>query len=91
MNWDSGLGFDRWHQGKKFGLVQEALIGLASSDSLLPNPQYGRWAKTMLDNGFDFYPRLVRAREGRDRRSRVLFGVHAVPQGDGSARLAWRA
>ena len=30
MNWDSGLGFDRWHQGKKFGLTQEALIGVAT-------------------------------------------------------------
>ena len=39
MNWDSGLGFERWHQGKKLGLTQEALVGLASSDSLLPGKQ----------------------------------------------------
>ena len=42
MNWDSGLGFNRWHQGKKLGLTQEALVGLASSDSLLPGAQVGR-------------------------------------------------
>ena len=27
LNWDSGLGFARWHQGKKLGLAQLALIG----------------------------------------------------------------
>ena len=41
MNWDSGLGFNRWHQGKKLGLTQEALVGLASSDTLLPERQVG--------------------------------------------------
>ena len=30
MNWDSGLGFQRWHQAKKLGLTQQALIGIAS-------------------------------------------------------------
>src|SRR4051812_7606994 len=55
MNWDSGLGFERWHQGKKLGLTQEALIGLASSDTLLPGKEWGQWSKSMLDNGFDFY------------------------------------
>src|SRR3954452_21243719 len=37
MNWDTGLGFDRWHFAKKFGLAQEALIGFATSDALLPS------------------------------------------------------
>jgi hypothetical protein len=86
MNWDSGLGFERWHQAKKFGLVQEALVGLASSDSLLPSKQYGQWAKTMLDNGFDFWARES-ARSKNGMPDGVLFGVHAVPQGEGSARL----
>ena len=36
MNWDSGLGFERWHQAKKLGLTQQALIGMASTPSLLP-------------------------------------------------------
>jgi hypothetical protein len=87
LNWDTGLGFERWHPGKKFGLVQEALIGLASSDSLLPDAAYGRWAKTMLDNGFDFWSRES-ARSKGGIPDAVLFGVHVVPQGKGSARLA---
>ena len=87
MNWDSGLGFNRWHQGKKLGLTQEALVGLASSDTLLPSAKWGQWAKSMLDNGFDFYSRLSqRSKDGLV--DPVLFDVTEVPQGVGSARLA---
>ena len=87
MNWDSGLGFERWHQGKKLGLTQEALIGLASSDTLLPGKQWGQWSKSMLDNGFDFYSRLV-ARSKNGLPDPVLFNVTQVPQGPSSAYLA---
>ena len=72
MNWDSGLGFERWHQGKKLGLTQEALIGLASSDTLLPGKQWGQWSKSMLDNGFDFYSRLAARSENGLRRPRAV-------------------
>src|SRR4051794_40057838 len=87
MNWDSGLGFQRWHQGKKLGLTQEALIGLASSDTLLPGKEWGQWSKSMLDNGFDFYSRLA-ARTESGLVDPVLFDVNVVPQGIGSAYLA---
>jgi hypothetical protein len=87
MNWDSGLGFERWHQAKKLGLTQEALVGLASSDTLLPSKQYGQWAKSMLDNGFDFYSRLSdRSKNGLV--DPVLFDVNVVPQASSSAYLA---
>jgi hypothetical protein len=86
LNWDSGLGFRRWHQAKKLGLAQEALVGLAASRSLLPSPRWGAWAKTFLDRSLAFYDRLV----ARDDAipAPVLFGVHVVPQGLGSALLA---
>jgi hypothetical protein len=87
MNWDSGLGFARWHQGKKLGLTQEALIGLASSDTLLPGEQWGQWSKSMLDNGFDFYARLA-ARSKNGLPDPVLFNLTQVPQGPSSAYLA---
>src|SRR3954454_21171401 len=87
MNWDSGLGFQRWHQGKKLGLTQEALIGLASSDTLLPGKEWGQWSKSMLDNGFDFYSRLA-ARTESGLADPVLFYVNVVPQGIGSAYSA---
>jgi hypothetical protein len=87
MNWDSGLGFQRWHQGKKLGLTQEALVGLASSNSLLPGKQWGEWSKSMLDNGFDFYERLA-SRAPNGLVDPVLFDVNEVPQGPSSAYLA---
>ena len=88
MNWDSGLGFQRWHQGKKLGLTQEALVGLAStSGTLLPNEQYRRWAKTMLDRGLGFYDRLA-ARAHGGVPDPVFFDLTKVPQGPGSAYLA---
>ena len=87
MNWDSGLGFDRWHQAKKLGLTQEALVGLASSDSLLPGKQWGPWAKSMLDSGFDFYDARGCPRARRRPRP-ACSSTSTVPQGDGSARLA---
>ena len=87
MNWDSGLGFNRWHQAKKLGLTQEALVGLASSDSLLPGKQWGQWSKAMLDSGFDFYERLAE-RSPDGLVDGVLFNVTKVPQGASSARLA---
>jgi hypothetical protein len=88
MNWDSGLGFDRWHQGKKFGLTQEALIGVATgAQSLLPGAEWARYSKYMLDRGFDFYTRAAeRSRDGVPEP--LFFDVDTVPQGVGSARLA---
>jgi hypothetical protein len=86
LNWDSGLGFRRWHQAKKLGLAQEALVGLAASPSLLPSPRWGAWAKTFLNRSLAFYDRLV-ARDDAVPAG-VLFGVHVVPQGLGSALLA---
>jgi hypothetical protein len=86
LNWDSGLGFGRWHQAKKLGLTQEALVGLAASDSLLPSPRWGRWAEQMLDRSLAFYDRLAERVDGIP--DAVLFGVHVVPQGFSSARLA---
>ena len=86
MNWDSGLGFNRWHQAKKLGLTQQALIGVASARSLQPGAQWGRWAKYMLDRGFEFYDRTA-TRDG-GIADPLFFNVHAVPQDAASARLA---
>ncbi len=86
MNWDSGLGFERWHQAKKLGLTQQALIGMASTPSLLPGRRWAAWAKDILDRGLGWYDALA-AREGGIPEP-VFFGVTKVPQGVGSARLA---
>jgi hypothetical protein len=86
LNWDTGLGFDRWHQAKKLGLVQEALIGLAQDDTLGLDAKTKHWAKAMLDRGLQLYERTAQ-REGGIPAG-VFFGVHVVPQGPSSARLA---
>ena len=86
MNWDSGLGFYRWHQRKKMGLAQQALIGIAAQPELQPGREWGAWAKWMLDRGLLGYASLV----ARERRipAPLAFGVDVVPQTKGTAYLA---
>jgi hypothetical protein len=86
MNWDTGFGFRRWHQAKKLGLSQQALLGIATAPSLAPHPSAPAWAKWMLDRGFEFYERQL-ARNGDDPPG-LFFGVDVVPQPTESARLA---
>ena len=86
MNWDSGLGFERWHQAKKLGLAQQALIGIAQTPQLQPGREWGRWAKWMLDRGLRFYEGLPVQEAGLP--DPVFFQLFTVPQTVGSARLA---
>ena len=86
LNWDSGLGFERWHQAKKLGLAQQALIGIAQVRELQPSRAWGRWAKWMLDRGLQFYERLPVEAGGLP--DPVFFKLFTVPQSIGSARLA---
>jgi hypothetical protein len=85
VNWDTGFGFRRWHQAKKFGLSQQALIGIATAPGLAPHRDAPAWAKWMLDRGFAFYERRLADDPGPGG---LFFGVHAVPQDLASARLA---
>ena len=86
LNWDTGLGFHRWHQAKKLGLAQLALIGIAQARRLQPGSRWGAWAKWMLDRGLRFYERLPAGEGGLP--DPVLFKLFTVPQSVGSARLA---
>src|SRR3712207_2541470 len=84
VNWDTGFGFRRWHQAKKLGLSQQALIGIAGAPGLAPHPDAPAWAKWMLDRGFAFYERqLARWRGGAVPG--LFFGVDVVPQEGNSA------
>ena len=86
MNWDSGLGFDRWHQGKKLGLTLQALIAIASTESVQPSKAWGGYAKSMFDAGLETYERWGERAGGL--APAVFFGLTKVPQGAASARLA---
>jgi hypothetical protein len=59
LNWDTGMGFARWHQAKKLGLAQAALLAIALAPAFQPTQTHGRWAKALLDRGFAFFDRLV--------------------------------
>ena len=78
VNWDTGFGFRRWHQAKKLGLSQQALIGIATAPQLAPRPDAPAWANWMLRRGFEFYERQLE-RSG-DTPPALFFGVHAEPQ-----------
>jgi hypothetical protein len=64
LNWDTGFGFGRWHQTKKIGLAQQALIGIAMGGRLSPSPQEAAWAKHLLERGFELYERRLPPDEG---------------------------
>ncbi len=82
LNWDTGLGFKRWHQGKKLGLSQAALLGIAVCPELTPR---GPWAKWMFDRSLELFERWVdrahghaageRLRRALDRRRRAVRGA----------------
>ena len=86
LNWDTGLGFYRWHQRKKVPLAQAALLGIAAMPELQPGPEWGAWAKWLLDRGFETYVARVE-RDGRIPCA-LAYGVHTVPQAASNAYLA---
>jgi len=72
-NWDSGLGFARWHQAKKFPLSQEGLLAIAAAKRFQPSAAYGAWAKWLFDRGLEWYERQVTTYDGLPPC--VFFGV----------------
>ncbi len=86
LNWDSGLGFERWQQAKKLGLAQQALTGIARSGDLAPSPAWRAYAKWLFDRSLTWYDRMA-TREGAIPPA-VLFDVSAVPLTAGNADLA---
>ena len=93
LNWDTGYGFRRWHHSKKIGLAQQALVGIAATPELA-GPRVSRWAKWMLDRGFEFYARQAARNDGI--APQWLFGVDvlSLPDGNrwlGAARMAGNA
>jgi hypothetical protein len=86
LNWDTGASFRRWHQGTKFGLAQAALLAIATTPSLQPAPEHGRWAKYLFDRGLVLFDRWSGG--GAELPPAVLFGVTRTPGGLGDARQA---
>ena len=85
LNWDTGLGFNRWHQTKKFGLAQQALLALAATEWLQTESSHGAWAKWIFDRGLQTFEEWSRRAGGVPPP--VSFGVVRNPQSPSSARL----
>ena len=85
LNWDTGLGFHRWHQGKKVGLAQQGLLGIALAPDLRPGG-YGEWAKYLLDAGFEFFDRAIERSDGLPRAN--FFGVPSEGENSYSRSLS---
>ena len=82
LNWDTGLGFKRWHQGKKLGLSQSALLGIALCPEL---SEQSPWAKHMLDRSFELFDRWTE--RGRGLPPANAFDVPAIDGNESSALL----
>jgi hypothetical protein len=85
LNWDTGLSFARWHQGKKHGLCIASLSAIALAGRLQPSAAYGRYAKHLFDRALGLYRRAVQERGALPPA--VAFGVSATSRGDGDAEL----
>jgi hypothetical protein len=82
LNWDTGLGFKRWHQGKKLGLSQSALLGIAMCPEL---SEGSPWAKHMLDRSFELFDRWTERRRGLPEAN--YFDVPSIDGNESSALL----
>jgi hypothetical protein len=80
LNWDTGLSFGRWHQGKKHGICLPALLSIAASPRFLYDSRYQGWAKYLFDRGLVLFGRWMDENGGCPPP--VLYDVRAT----GSAR-----
>jgi hypothetical protein len=87
LNWDSGLGFDRWMKSKTWAYAQQGLLAVATARAFHRFPRQGAWAKHVFDRGLLLYEELLRDLPLRRLPSPHLYGVTAAHQGVGSQRL----
>jgi hypothetical protein len=86
LNWDTGFSFGRWHQMKKLALAQQALIGIAGGRRLTPSRRDARWAKHMLERGFELYERKLP--DGEGVAPGLFYGLKVKPQSNKQAIFA---
>jgi hypothetical protein len=86
LNWDTGFSFGRWHQMKKLGLAQQALIGIAAGGRLTPSRADAEWAKHLLERGFELYERKLP--EGAGVAPGLFYDLKPKPQSEKQAIFA---
>ena len=88
LNWDTGLGFNRWHLGKYWAWAQQGLLAIAASPLFQPSHEFGEWAKYLFDRGLLLYQRLARE-EGHSTGLVIplLYDTHRHYQGSAQREL----
>jgi len=56
-NWDTGLGYLRWHLMRYWAWSMSGLLSLGAQDILAFNPSQKAWASSILDNSLALYSR----------------------------------
>jgi len=59
LNWDTARGLKRWHSGQYWAFAQQGLQTIATTPRFWRDPDEGRWAKAMFDQGLMLYRRLA--------------------------------
>jgi hypothetical protein len=59
LNWDTARGLRRWHSGQYWAFAQQGLQTIATTPRFWRDPDEGRWAKAMFDQGLVLYRRLA--------------------------------
>jgi hypothetical protein len=73
MNWDTGLSYRRWMQGKSWAYAMQGLMTIATSPRFQNRARFGPWAKAIFDHALDFYVHQEPA--GGGLTDSALFGV----------------
>jgi hypothetical protein len=89
LNWDTGLGAQRWMVGKVWAFAQQGLMAIARSPEFHADPRYAGWARWMLERSFGLYERWSAA-DATGLAPPTLYGVRLHSQGD-SGRLLFAA
>ncbi len=81
LNWDTARGLRRWHSGQYWAFAQQGLQTIATTPRFWRDPDEGRWAKAMFDQGLAFYRRLADANHGVFA-PQLMFGVNSRMKSD---------
>jgi hypothetical protein len=87
LNWDTGLGFKRWHIGRTWAFAQQGLLAIATAPRFQRRPELGEWAKYFFDRGLVLYERLAEENAGGLLAPQLLFGVNQHPEGLASREM----
>ncbi len=86
LNWDTARGLRRWHSGQYWAFAQQGLQTIATTPRFWRDPNEGRWAKAMFDQGLVLYRRL--ADENHSVFApRLMFGVDSRMKRDALFRV----